>query len=145
VLGNHEAAACDLELARRAQAQAQPNSDRFFAEHQDYLSIVEARLALSVNPDRAVDLLDGAVSRSETVPIRAWFTTLLAGAYVEAESVELAGPTLSQALQLARSIDGPLLAHSAERLARQELALHGDHPAMKLLEDHLYDVSQPAE
>jgi tetratricopeptide (TPR) repeat protein len=145
VLGNYEAAAGALDLARRARAQAQPDADRFFAEHQDYLCIVEARLALSANPDRAVDLLDGALSRSETVPIRAWFTTLLAGAYIQAQSVELAGPTLSEALHLARMIDGPLLAHSAERMARQELALHGDHPAMKLLEDHLYDVSQPAE
>jgi hypothetical protein len=145
VLGNNEAAACELELARRARAQAPSSSERFFAEHQDYLSIVEARLALSANPYRAVDLLDGALRRSDAVPMRAWFTTLLAGAYVEAQSVELAGSTLSEALHLARMIDGPLLAHSVERMARQELALHGDHPAMKLLEDDLYDVSQPAE
>jgi DNA-binding XRE family transcriptional regulator len=147
VLGNELEAGRELELARQAEALTTPGSDIFFANtDQSFLRIVEARFALLNQPVRAIELLQGALRRTEVaaVPIRAWFATVLAGACVELEEVGLAGPALSDAILLARSVDGPLLAHSAERLARQELATHGDHPAIKVLEEHLRDVRRPA-
>ena len=147
VLGNEKAAGQELELAHQAEALVRPGTDIFFAStDQNYLRVVEARFALLTRPARAIELLDGALRRTEeaALPIRAWFTTILAGACVEVEEVGLAGPTLSEALRLARSVDGPLLVHSAERLARHELATHGDHPAIKVLEEHLRDVRRPA-
>jgi hypothetical protein len=147
VLGNELEAGRELERAHRAEALTTPGTDTFFANtDQSFLMIVEARFALLNQPVRAIDLLQGAFRRTEAaaVPIRAWFATVLAGACVELEEVGLAGPALSDALLLARSVDGPLLVHSAERLARQELATHGDHPAIKVLEEHLRDVGRPA-
>jgi hypothetical protein len=147
VLGNEKAAGRELDLAHQAEALVRPGSDTFFAStDRSFLRIVEARFALLTRPARAIELLDGALKRTEeaALPIRAWFATVLAGACVEVEEVGLAGPTLSEALRLARSVDGPLLVHSAERLARHELATHGDHPAIKVLEEHLRDVRRPA-
>jgi DNA-binding XRE family transcriptional regulator len=147
VLGNEREAGRELELAHRAEALVRPGSNTFFASaDQNYLRLVEARFALLTRPARAIELLEGALRRTEAaaLPIRAWFATVLAGACVEVEEVGLAGPTLSEALRLSRSVDGPLLVHSAERLARHELATHGDHPAIKVLEEHLRDVRRPA-
>jgi hypothetical protein len=144
MLGNHKEASDDVELAHRAGAQLVPGSGSLFvAADENYVLIHEAGVSIAAGRSaRAIELLERALARVDgmALPIQAWFLTDLASAYVQANEVERAGPALSEALRVTELVGASLLQNRVGHLVRQELAAHGDHPAIKDLAEQLVEV-----
>lgn len=141
LLDETDAAKRDLELAQRVAAYLEPDAEQFYGWTDRHYPLIHAAgvATLLERPDQAIDLYQRARSEidEDARPIRAWLTTDLAAAYVRAGVVDLAGPTLMEALRLVRSVDAMLLESTIQVLARHELAVHVGHSALDGLEEEL--------